>query len=251
MNKIYYIGLLVSMSLLAVSCGDKGSGDDNTDINNITNSISPLKIGNTWEFIDSIYSSTGVTTRNPKVTISGSDTIIVSTIPYVGYFWNWYSGIAIGNTPVLCDYKWVHYNDSASGLWVVGGISSFDTLVSLSHKIHHPVDSGDVWTFAQPSYIIEDSMFVIDSVQMTCIKTNYMVNTPAGNFPCNVYKYRKSIDRITAFSGEINYRNQSETPKGICDVFLYYSENVGYVAYVEMVGAQVTLKRLLSKVTLL
>jgi len=112
------------------------------------------------------------------------------------------------------DYEWLLLN-GINGLYIVGGISSTDTLVIKNLELKFPAEVGDSWPVPNVRYSLSDERFYIsDTLAYSLVAKDEELQTPAGNFKCYVYKYsRKPADDVSA----------------IWDYYFYYASGIGLV----------------------
>lgn len=175
--------------------------------------LMPLAVGNYWAYERSRYYDGQVSeglTDSVKAEIVAETTVTYAEQAYKVALSNGF--YAVPSVP--SHVNWLLWNGE-DGLYLLGGMSSNDTLV---HKILHakyPVQQGDSWQVSWLYYIWEPGNFVIEDTEtITCIAINKKFETPAGTFRCYVYQFRRqTVDDVAAKS----------------DFYEYYAPGVGLV----------------------
>ncbi len=178
--------------------------------------IVPLATGNFWTYVN--YDSIGEVTSTRTLEITGSDTIMYQNHEHEVYFWNW---LDVEGQP--SSTYWLVMNTD-SGMVMAGYILNGEidtTNTGLIFK--YPANVGDTWDFG-------DRYFTWN---MECVDTAQVIETPAGSFPCYVYKStiqgQKSyhlFDNIFHLSGFQNLQGASANQD---EFYLYCSPGIGYI----------------------
>jgi hypothetical protein len=173
-------------SLIFISCGDEDS---------ILNKkgLIPLKTGNTWMFenyrLDELVDTT-VFVIGDYTSIDGNNGFKFTT----------------GDQPFHVTY--LSDNDIDGNFVSKGGYSDIDTLFSSSIRYKSNPLKGESWKYQSISFN-ESGVFSQTEIEVSCENTDTLINTPIGDFTCNVYKW---------------------SPNSGIDVFLdYISENIGWI----------------------
>lgn len=177
----------------------------NTDV------LVPLTVGNWWK-----YETTRMVSGNKDSSMwrVHADT----SLTYEGQtFSAAISGWYYEKDSTVRDTRWLYMNDG-SGLNIVGGISSHDTLVTKYVERKYPANVGDAWEFQVLEYDIYQRKFgLYDTLRVICLATDQPFETPAGIFQCHVYYY------ITPLQGALGKREH----------FVYYMPGIGMVGWDE------------------
>jgi hypothetical protein len=143
-------------------------------------SIFPVESGNSWTYIDSFISEgcwlfdTSVLNVGEKRTING----------VTGYL---FTGGSHAN-PYQCVEMAV--NDEDGNFIYLGGFSSIDTLILSSMMLKNNAMLNEKWTYYQVECSPDYGLFHInDTVEITCIQKDTIINTIKGDFVCDVYTY--------------------------------------------------------------
>ncbi|MFZ5980019.1 MAG: BACON domain-containing protein [Candidatus Zixiibacteriota bacterium] len=177
--------------------------------------ICPLAVGNYWNFDDS-----------SRLEITGQTMITYAEQTYQVYFWEW-----VTDNPYY-RYRYLVRNES-DGLWSIGEIyydsTTVDTILYRTMLLKYPVTVGEKWIVNEGGY----------SYEMECVSLNENLSTPAGTFPCVVYKEgdiityggEKNTYRSPLFSNRstLSYNKNIEE----AELFIYFSPGVGYVGALE------------------
>ena len=199
--------------------------DSGTDV------ICPLYVGVNWTYIDSTFGSTGTFTSrdSSRLGIIGKGSFNYQGQNIELFYWNWIN--LKTNKPQ--NISWLMRNDN-DGLNVYGGYfrNQPSTLVrTLGNKF--PANAGDTWNSPRWTFNSKDSVFnIADTMKYTCLATNEIFRTPAGNFSCYVYTYQQKT----------TVNNQTT----INDTYTYYSKNKGYVGLVGKTNGIMRFKKVLK-----
>ncbi len=176
-----------------------------------------LSVGNYWAGMQ--YTCRNSTCDSIAKNLTDSMTVRVfekRDIEIDGYIYNasFKENYFIKNNYVM-DCKWLSFNGS-DGLYLLGGISSSDSLFKKILQLKYPVSVGESWQVPHLVYDLYENRFLIDdTLTYTCISTNETIETPAGIFECYVYCYRL---------------RPAEDVLDEWEHYLYYSPNIGNVA---------------------
>ncbi len=92
--------------------------------------------------------------------------------------------------PNPSDVKWLYWN-GPGGLYFLGGLSRYDTLVAKIMYLRYPVAPGDSWIAPHLVFDLYQNEFLIaDSIRYDCVAANQPLEVPYGSFHCYVYHYR-------------------------------------------------------------
>lgn len=175
--------------------------------------LMPLTVGNYWAYERSRYYDGQVSeglTDSVKAEIVAETTVTYAEQAYKVALSNGFYAIPY----VPSDVNWLSWN-GGNGLYLLGGVSSTDTLVYKALHFKYPVQQGDSWQVSWLYYVLESGKFVIEDTEtITCIAINEKFETPAGTFRCYVYHFqRRTADDVAAKS----------------DFYEYYAPGVGLV----------------------
>jgi hypothetical protein len=184
------ITLFILTIVLLVSC------EPNDDKKTVT-PLFPLQTGNTWTFIDSVFSSSGLRTDTTNLTIGE----YVEIAGYKGYT------LPLGQNSF--HIKFLAQNDENGNFINIGGYSDVDTLLVSSVEFKKNAVKGESWIYKNVSVTPDDGYFESRDLVMTCLATDTIIKTPKGNIVCTSFSYSPN-------SGE--------------DIFInYISEGVGII----------------------
>ncbi|TSA26845.1 MAG: hypothetical protein D4R68_06665 [Ignavibacteriales bacterium] len=207
-----------------------GSGSV-TKYNPGTDVICPLYVGISWTYIDSSFNTSGVFTSrdSSRLGIMGKGSYSYQGQNIELFYWNWIN--LKTNKPST--YSWLKRNDN-DGLNSYGGYfrnQPSNLVKSLGNKF--PVNAGDTWNSPTWSFTPSDSAFhITDTLKYTCLSTNEIFKTPAGNFSCYVYTYQRKT----------TVNNQTT----ISDTYLYFVKNKGYIGLVGKTNGVMRSKKVLK-----
>ena len=179
--------------------------------------IVPLTTGNFWTY--ATYDTSGVTNVFRTLEITGVDTITLQNQEHEVYRWNWLDEEGQPNST----YGLVKNTDS--GMVFMGTVVNGETDTTSNGLIFkYPASVGDKWSYHDK----------LGAWAMECVDTNQVIETPAGNIACYVYKSVISqglksyhpFDNI--FNASISSGLQS-TAVNQSEIYLYCAPGVGYV----------------------
>lgn len=182
------------------------NGDDN---NETSQDLVPLAVGNYWEY-ETTYLDVLKDTIRYEVTAKAE--VPVGDTSYTAYAANF-----LPFPPDLEPYYWLRRNGE-QGLYSMGGISGADTLFMNEVEYKFPSEVGEIIETPQVSFSYDRFEFYLsDTLSITLIDDDREIVTPAGNFPCFVFKFTISqgIDVLRGW-----------------DYYLHYSPGVGLVAQI-------------------
>lgn len=117
----------------------------------------------------------------------------------------------------LRDTRWLYMHDEA-GLNAVGGISSYDTMVTKYVERKYPAVVGDSWEFQVLEYDVYQREFgLYDTLRVICLATDQPFETPVGTFRCHVYYFKKPLEHALIKR----------------EYFVYYVPGIGRVGWEE------------------
>ena len=105
------------------------------------------------------------------------------------------------------DYQWLFSNKS-DGLYVLGGLTKTDTLITMYLKLKYPSVENDSYQVIGLRYSRSNEIFYIkDTLMFSLVSTSDTLETPAGKFTgCYVYNYRiKQADDVSGFDDFHDY----------------------------------------------
>ena len=187
--------LLLFCALVILGC-EKNPNDPNKeseyDINmvepDLESVLIPLSVGNSWSYEQLFYMSGEVVeglTDSGKVKIVGDTTIDYEGQCYRVAIWNDFHPL---DEPK--DHRWF-FGNGTDGMYLLGGVSSTDTIVVKILYRKYPAQEGDTWRVPRLSYyLLPKEFFFDDSITYTCVSTDEEFETPLGTFVCYVYHYR-------------------------------------------------------------
>ena len=115
------------------------------------------------------------------------------------------------------EYYWL-YRNGEEGLYFMGGISDTDTLLINELRYKYPAEVGETWSVPRMSFSVEEEYFYIyDTLEVTLNDTGYKLETQAGVFTTEVYKFTVS---------------NGEDVANDWDYYMYYRPSVGLVAQI-------------------
>lgn len=191
--------------LLMAGCGLLDSDDSQI----LSGELMPLEVGNWWEYQINRPLRTNSPPDTVREVVSRAVTVEINGQSYTAFGWN----ADIDFSP-LPEYQWLSRNGE-DGLYKMGGIAGTDTLFinEISYKLKAEV--GDSWQMTQVSFSRSDLEFYIsDTLQVTLMDTDRVVETPAGTFRCYVYHFDVSMGYDVAER---------------FDYFMFYSPGVGMI----------------------
>lgn len=217
--------VFLAIVLLFSSCGkDKNpvKPDENSN-----EELFPLKVGNTWQYIDTMYTENGdfLYAETSKLGITGSAEINYATNKVKVYYWNWYNM----GTNQPRDEKWLASVENSSLYFYGGRYFDVDFVFFKSLQFKYPVSVNETWKRSVFSSNSSDSTFeYAGDLDMSCISINEKLKTPYGEFNCIVYHYK-----TTSLYGD-------------ADAYFYASKGYGYVGLIVKTNGIVTFKKLLK-----
>jgi len=165
---------------------------DTLESMNNEHSIMPLAVGNQWDYVTYWITDEGGIieglTDSLRTEITG-DTIV----NYEGlcYHVSLITTIYLPSSEAR-ENSWYYWNGE-DGLYSMGGISDYDTLIGKVLELKYPVVAGDSWAVPNLVYHIDDREFYYkDNQVFTCISTDAEFETPVGTFTCYKYHFRMS-----------------------------------------------------------
>lgn len=180
----FYLITVLTIGLAFTSCQK-----ENNEISRA--GMVPLKTGNSWTY--QVYRS---------------DIAVDTFILRVGDYININGNKGFRLTDNSSDETFLADNDDSGNFMSIGGYSNKDTLFEPSMCYKKNAIKGDSWDYKEISYM-DDSYFEKFDVQMYCINSDTLINTPKGDFKCKAFKW---------------------SPDNNEDVFIdYVSENTGII----------------------
>jgi hypothetical protein len=143
----------------------------------------PLKVGNSWTYIDSTFNSNGFGSSDTSLLkITGSKTITWQGKPYLVFLWTWVN-------PIFPQYSFFAGNES-DGLYFFGGTNGHtDYVIAKSLFGKFPVTEGESWMYERIGYGLHDSSFYVDdTLPVQCISVGFPFKTAAGTVSSFVYR---------------------------------------------------------------
>jgi hypothetical protein len=204
--------------------------------------IMPLKTGNHWTFVDSLFNTSGVFVGADTSTLSitGQKTVNYQSTPYDVFLWTWVD-------PHLAGFSWLAwYGDD--GLYMLGGTSpKGDYVLCKSHEVQYPVNVNEQWDAYSISVSTFDSVFHIrDTVTMTCTSTNTPFPTPVQNFTCYTFQYTWIVPSKAVSPMASRSRYSKPGSANVPSVTtLYYAPDIGYVGLTDHENGILTYKKTL------
>lgn len=193
--------------------------------------ICPLYVGISWTYIDSTFNSSGVFTSrdSSRLGIVGKGTFNYQSQSIELFYWNWIN--IKTNKPQ--SFSWLMRNDN-DGLNCYGGyFRNQPSTLKKSIGQKFPVNVGDTWDYPRWTFNVRDSVFYIsDTSKFSCLATNQIYRTPAGDFSCYVYTYQRKY----------TLNNQQMTD----DNYLYYTKNKGYIGMLGKTNGILRFKKVLK-----
>jgi hypothetical protein len=167
---------LQCLLLLSISCSGNSTGNDKDNcLKQGPDVLLPLTVGNYWNYqlqhswTDSVEY---VVSKMLKVQYEGEE--------LNAHVWGKKDG----------DINWLYMNRD-EGLYLVGGFTEYDTLIHPVLQYKYPVDKDETWLVPRMVYnIYENKFYFKDTLTYTCVDTNFMVTTDAGNFSTYVFLYK-------------------------------------------------------------
>ncbi len=201
----------LATTLFLPSCRKNPAASDQADI------LLPLTIGNYWAYEQLTTRSGGGfisgLTDSAKVANVGTTTVTFEGHSYRAAILQWF--YPLGNPT---DFKWF-YRNGDNGLYLLGGMSSTDTLVHKMLGYKYPAQEGDSWEIQRLLYNFYTQEFELEDTTTiyTCVATDEAFTTPAGTFTCYVYHHRVTI------------WEEPGLPIEDWDYYEYYAPGVGLV----------------------
>ena len=214
--------LMVSLSIAMLNCSDE---DSPVEITPGKQAILPLKVGNTWTYVDSVYlSGSQPGAYNSTMTVTGQTTVTIDTTHYDVFELMMFDSLYMESTVL-------YMQNDALGLWNYGVACLTDTLMAPIFYAQYPVSIGSRF----------GKIFLICALgnptgmgpgEVVCTHTDTLYTTPAGTFSC------------------IRYHEYYDMPVfGVFDIYLYMAPGVGIVGQ-EMYTDNGDMKKRLSSYTL-
>lgn len=235
-TKILYLLLLIS-ALLAGCKKESSPSEPQTDPQyGAKEEFFPLHEGNTWLYIDSIYSYNGMKFNGSyKIKITGRLTLNYKGRNIEVYTWknyamsgNYYrSGAEIfcrNDSDGMAYYGGRHYNID---------LQDYDSNYVLDRCLEYkyPVKKGDMWNSAM-LYSNADSFFTDEVITRTCVSEDTLYKTGHGYMRCIVYRYSET------------YSNH------VIDTYQYISKGIGLIGQIRKLDNKISYKRSLQQYTL-
>lgn len=178
----------------------------NSDQEKPSGELFPLAMGNYW-----IYETTylDVLKDTIRYEVTGEVQVRVGDTSYTAYAANF-----LPFPPDLEPYYWLQRNGK-QGLYIMGGISSTDTL--FMNNVHYKLPSEIGETIQTPQLAFSQNrleFYISDTLSITLIDDDREIVTPAGRFECYVYNFDLSM------GDDVEER---------FDYYLFYSLGVGLV----------------------
>lgn len=140
--------LIILSSLLIYNCSESTEPDDSI------NELIPLKIGNTWNYLRTVYDSTGIVSYTEDIT---STVVKDTTID--------------GNT-------WYSYNNIPTGIWYTNKSDGYWVFVKADYGYSLNDSSWIVYKFP----CLEGEKYGEPNFPIEVISTDEMISVPAGQF---------------------------------------------------------------------
>ncbi len=193
--------------------------------------ICPLYVGISWTYIDSIYGSTGTFTLrdSSRLGIIGKGNYSYQGQNIELFYWNWIN--LKTNKPST--YSWLMRNDNDGQNCYGGYFRNQPSTLKKSLGQKFPVNAGDTWDYPRWTFNTKDSVFqIVDTSKFSCLATNQIYRTPAGDFSCYVYTYQQktTVNNLTT----------------TYDTYLYYAKNKGYVGLIGKTNGVMRSKKVLK-----
>lgn len=227
--------LLVLFALIALMhCGPNNNVGN--DISLDISQLMPLTAGNTWYYVDTIWthdtSGTKYSVQQTTLRSNGEMKITYKGNEALGYHLEW----APKN-----DNSVSRLVTSTSGnLSLIAAFAEDDTVITNGEQLLYKLNasSGSEWTSMIPLYNTEIGIFSIDSVEFRCTNDNTTLKTPYNEYTTIAYSY----SFVQTIEG-------STTPTTL-KIIDYFVPGIGLVGSIHKVGSKTTRKMLLSNVTL-
>ncbi|MFQ5730276.1 MAG: hypothetical protein ACE5GN_07940, partial [Waddliaceae bacterium] len=173
----------------------------------------PLAVGNHWAYQNSVFIGDrrieGLT-DSVVVRIIGQTTVTFEGQSFDIFIREFFHP----RTNTAREAKWFDWNGE-DGFYLLGGMSSTDTLVHKVLQLKFPVEVGESWQVPLLVYnLIERRFMFEDTLTFTSVTTDTAFETLVGTFQCHVYHYQRS---------------QGEDILLLEDVFDYYAPGQGFV----------------------
>lgn len=197
--------LTAILFLLLVHC--EHAVDPTTFLN--TRELMPLQAGNIWYYqvwaFATPFTARAEIARKVPLTIGGvSYDASAYLIPYP---------TNIEPPP----FAWLYWN-GPDGLYWLGGISPTDTLLYKTLLFKYPAEVGESWRVIRINYDdYEEKFYFDDTLTVSLVSKNEIIETPAGKFKCHVYSYRKRP------ADDVSVK---------WDYYHYYLPGLGRIAYI-------------------
>jgi len=223
MKKIFTISVICILSMIGCEKKDNPTEPDDK----AADTIMPLKVGNFWNFVDSTFADDGtfLSEDYSKLSISGKELINYNGKQIEMFYWNWYDM----DEYIPRDAKWLVTNES-NGLNFYGGkYLNANFVFTKTLSIKFPVAAGEIWQKINYSYSSEEQSFYIsDTSDITCVSVNQNFQTGSGKFSCYVYHYK------------------SNSFYGPSDTYVYYAVNIGYVGLITKYNNTIIYKKTMT-----
>ncbi len=234
--------LILTLLLLAIFASCSKKKEDSSDTPATENQVlMPFKVGNYWEYIDSIFNNgvfSGLDTT--RLTITNSKSITFEGKSLEVFYWTW--DAASGQV-----ISWFVRNDS-DGLCFYGGTNGHeDFIIAKCLTWKYPVNTGDSWETTHIAYnSYPDSVFnIIDTSQTECLSTSTLFRTMSGELKCIFYKDVPNSAKMTETSpdGIFGSAVQDRTLK---EILAYYKPGLGFIGYIQKIDGVIRIKKTLS-----
>lgn len=214
------------------------SCDEKTD-SNVSGVIMPLKVGNYWTFVDSMFDDVGnfVSSDTSTLSITGKKSIEYQNVSYEVFFWTW--------TTFGADHSWLTWN-GLEGLYLFGGTSAKqDYILTKTLSIKYPANVNDQWEKYNVTYSSMDSSFrIYDTTTITCSSHNALLASPLGDLACYTYEYSEDFSATKQnYSGFRGANVRFMKRDAITTVRLYYIPDIGYAGLTDETDGIIAYKK--------
>ena len=188
--------------------------------------ILPLKVGYYWHYKEYHFeqdSTVGLPVgetryRIRRVSFHATGNGYCSSLPL---------GVLAPLTNTESDLEWLRTNN-ANGLYLMGGMSLTDTLLTRHLDRKYPLAKGDSWFRPHLVYdLLEETFVCRDSILYTCVATEVLFATPLGTFSCVVYRYIEDLSEEDVLTDWEHYEYWAYDMGKVGDIKYIYDQRTG------------------------
>jgi hypothetical protein len=171
-----FVFLILVAAVVLVTCSE----DEETPTQpEPTGVLVPLTVGNTWEYIDTMYTG-GNNGTVSTIVVTADTTVTVGTTDYDCHVWRWHGGMFSEPTDYLV-------RNESNGLWNLGVMCPSDAQFFRVMWAKYPASTADTWSKTFAGCVFGSVMAIPGDADF--VESGYSYATPAGTFSC--YRYHE------------------------------------------------------------